>query len=86
MFTADNIRNAQVEAETAESITREIAPRASFVFIGVENHSIYFNVVGRLSDINNEQSCDLQEKTRFELISERRDMIYKAEFKMEMMM
>ena len=88
MITAHTLQLAEKERAEAESTVKQIAPNAHFVFNGIDNENIYFNVVAKADHIANYQIVDLEQKTRFELIK-KVDMgialVFKSEYKMQLM-
>lgn len=57
-------------------------PYATFVFTGMDNENIYFNVCARLGEVTSQEVKDIKQKTMFLCITESSNGIYKGEFSM----
>lgn len=85
MITAYQFGKIQKELARAERVAKEEMPKGQFVFVGVDATYIYFNVVARLSETNDQEIRDIKAKTRFEPLSETTDPHYKGIFRMFVM-
>ncbi len=82
MIKAENFKKAQAVIEEAKSITEGVMSTATCVFIGADNEYVYFNVVAKMSGLEDHQVVDIKEKTRFEVIREDcNDLVYHVSFK-----
>lgn len=84
MIAAREFYKAQKAIESARQQTESEMPQAEFIFIGMNEFCIFFNVVAQLSLITTDAHIrNLKEKTRFALISEEIGLIYRAKFFMD---
>ena len=83
MISAYNFQKAQEALVSAEQQAKSEMPTADFVFIGVDNRFLYFNVVAKPEPGLERDAKNLKEKTRFGVIREQLSPIYKGEFWME---
>lgn len=82
MITAESFKKAQAAIEEAKSMTKGIMPTAQCVFIGADNEYVYFNVVAKMSGLEDCQIVDIKEKTRFQqLYDDHGDLVYHVSFK-----
>ena len=82
MIKALRLKQADQALSDAISAASSEMPQATFVFVGLDNDYIYFNVVAKMSKITDSQMRDITEKTSFVPISIQAKGIYKGEFKM----
>lgn len=81
MITSYEFNKATKEIELTKREVNYQCPKATFVFEGVDNEYVYFNVVAKNNQINDMQKRNLLEKTRFEVINVSDTSFYKAELK-----
>jgi len=84
MLEAINFQKVEKALMNARQQAKSEMPNSAFVFIGVDNEYLFFNLVARKSEITEHQIRDLKEKTRFQLISEDDNKIYKVECKVSL--
>lgn len=82
MITAETFKKAQSSIDSAKQQAISEMPNGEFVFIGMDNESIYFRVVAKLSKITKEQIEGIKVKTRFSVTKEITRGLYSTEFKM----
>lgn len=78
---ASTINKGLVEIERAKSVAKDIMPNAEFVFVGMTNEHIVFNLVAKTDQITDQEIKDIKEKTRFACTNEEKNWcVYKGEF------
>ena len=82
MITAIEFQKAQKAIESAKDATLIEMKNATFVFTGVDNKHIYFNVIGKLAEISDIEIKNLRQKTRFVPLMQTKKTIYKGAFRM----
>lgn len=65
IIEAKKIEKALHLVEIAKVITAQDMPKSAFVFKGIDNDKIYFRIVCKNKDTNEQQIRDIQEKTPF---------------------
>lgn len=84
MLTAYNYNKALEVIKEVKRILKIEMPRGNFVFVGVDNDYLYFNVVSKLHLTNEQEIKDICQKTRFIPLNVFQHMIYKGEFKISL--
>jgi len=74
-------KKATKEIEITEKTVKRIAPKAEFVFKGVDTEYVYFHVVAKHNQIDASEIDQLKHKTRFVPIEEETASIYIGSFK-----
>jgi len=82
MIKAKRLEQAEQALSDARSAASSEMPQAAFVFVGLDNDYVYFNIVAKMSKITASQMRDITEKTSFVPISIKSKGVYKGEFKM----
>lgn len=80
MISAHAFNKAHETINEAQRILQREMPKGHFVLVGVSEQSVFFNVVCKLHETNKEQMRDIKAKTRFMLMEETTQHIYKGQF------
>ncbi len=83
MITADQLKRATKEIEAQTKVAECEMPNAEFVLDGIDSKYIYFSLVGKLSQITEQQKKNIVEKTRFFPLETIGKVIYNQKFKVK---
>lgn len=79
MISAATFKTISETLARLEAIVKSVSADAHFVFTETDGEHIYFNVVGKASQIGAVERDELRHKTAFEVLQENLGAIYKMQ-------